>query len=47
MPIVTAPSQYFIHSYAKQVVNMRLRIEPYPKQVRFFNSTKRYIAYGV
>jgi phage terminase large subunit len=25
---------------------MNLKIEPYPKQVRFFNSTKRYIAYG-
>ena len=25
---------------------MKLRIEPYPKQVRFFNSTKRYVAYG-
>lgn len=25
---------------------MRLVIEPYPKQVVFFNSTKRYIAYG-
>lgn len=25
---------------------MKLTIEPYPKQVRFFNSTKRYIAYG-
>lgn len=25
---------------------MKLKIEPYPKQVRFFNSTKRYIAYG-
>lgn len=25
---------------------MELKIEPYPKQIRFFNSTKRYIAYG-
>lgn len=25
---------------------MKLTIEPYVKQVRFFNSTKRYIAYG-
>lgn len=25
---------------------INLKIEPYPKQVRFFQSTKRYIAYG-
>ena len=25
---------------------IKLKIEPYPKQVQFFQSTKRYIAYG-
>ena len=25
---------------------VRLSIQPYPKQVEFFKSTKRYIAYG-
>jgi len=34
------------NKYAKWGETVKLLIEPYPKQIQFFNSTKRYIAYG-